>query len=801
MTEYNTEAPFPFPETLVQNANWAQMLCEGAFCAHAEYHGMIANMMEQFDGKYPKDPALLIERGMEYLSNVPYRKGAAKLENVATSRMNLFRAAIIFSKICFKPWNKEYEDKPEYYFLANEDLARNFAMRLSRLFVEMLHRDPHFLTTFLLQLAQQQTSWGYGLSCRREHSIFSEVPQMLNVYFERADRPENIKVFIEVFYQRAADLYALWVKQEELGWVYYQKDGIEEALRWAIQQETGINYQSWAAILKAYEGADLINRLGRSPEVSWAWIWNEEIEGGVTRTMYLWNRGLVNSLPQGVGNMYGSDSVMPNGTFLSYQRHYPDMEVTDVFRVYPNSGMSNDRIVQNYRGLGIYAYEEDIWYNQIRNALNDAIAFNIQTVFQPEFGGQLTQFEISNFGPYALLAPGFPIVDRGNQSPALQQAVALLQYDDAQYENKLTSQYNPQVAGRIPDRANRDAVNSITTEVAQQQNEAATVPLDALQKELMAILKRMLETYKKGDPGYETWKYFKERVITAMFPVREWDMTKEGWKADRDEAQNKFFRALIESIDYVGLDYVTNDILSLDALFQMAPTPEGKEYYRGRLAWSRGATFSEIQSFFPSADDPAKNINDMPLALIENALFWDTHEIAYNTLQNPVTHLQAHLFKASEVTGSFKNGVDPVQIFKWLSNMLQNAKMHLDQLAQDPYQQQEFEQFKDLYEGNVELADQFGKIAQQMAQQMNRDAEAQAQQQPEMDPVAIAKIQMLQIQGEEKMRRTQEQSQFRQKLMAEGQAFRQQLERERFQQQQLQQAEAFRLKQNQQVSQ
>jgi hypothetical protein len=502
---------------------------------------------------------------------------------------------------------------------------------------------------------------------------------------------------------------------------------------------------------------------------------------------------------EGVPNLYQGDSIMPNGSFLAYQRYYPDMKVTDVFRIYPNTGITNDRIVQNYRGLGVYAYEEDIWYNQQRNALNDSMAFHLQTKFQPEFGNQLNQLEVSNMGPYAVISPGFPVLRQEGTNPALQQAVALLQYDDSQYE-KITGQFDPQISGRIPDRANKDAVQALTTEVSRQQNDFATVPLDSIQDELYAILKRMTESYKKGDKGYETWKYFYDQVINSMFPQREYDMTKEDWKSTREKDQKDFFKALIEAIDYVGLDYITNDVLSLQALFEMAPTPEGKEYFRGRMAWARGASFTEIQSFFPSADDPQRNINDMPLALIENAMFWDTSEVAYNTLQNAVTHLQAHLLKGNEVVGSFKNGMDPVKIFNWLSSMIPNAQRHLDQLAQDPYQQMEFEQFKDLLDGQMQLADQFGKIAQKQAQQIAQAQGEQQQAQPQIDPETIAKIQTLEMQSQEKMRRQQEASNFKQQQMEQSQQFKQQLAQRQFDQKLQQQATAFALKQQEMMA-
>jgi hypothetical protein len=792
------------PKILVADANMAQIVCDGAFVAHSEYHNSIANMIEQFDGKPPKDPRQLEKAGMDWVSNVPYRKGQSKIETVATARLNMYRASIYFSQILFKPWDEEaYKDKEEYFFLANPDLSVDYAQRLSQIFVETLHRDPHFCARFLTDTAINQVTWGYAISFTEEHCVFPDVPRILDIYFERADRPENIKCFIQVFYQRAADLYKLYEKEKARvdagGKSFYILEGLEEALHWAVQLESQKNYNSWAAIVKTYTAGELGACLQRAPDISWAWIWNQEIQGPVTKTLYMWNRGL-NVLPRGQRHPFlqGANFAMPNGINLSYQRTYKDKKLEDFWDVYPNTNVSYDRVIQNLRGLGIYAYEEDVQYNILRNAINDQSFLNATLFLQTEFGQQLEAVSITSNGPITILPPGFPVVKEDLMRNKLQSSLIALQYQDGEFQ-KLTQQYDPQVAGQLTDRATNQQVQQIAAEVNRERQDFSVVPRESLQRALKKVLKRLRGTYAKDDPGYDTWQYFKKRVTSQLMPPREWKSDTE-----KKEFADDLYEALLDAVDFVALDFLTDDLPGLQLLFELAPTPEGKEYYRRRLAFARNASYDELMRFFPIATDPAKNINDNALAYVENALFWQTGEIAYNSLQNPVTHLQAHLYKAIEVIRAVSEGQDPAKVFQWLSNMLPHAQLHLAQLATDPYQKSLFDNFQELFDNVAQQVNLVGRVAQGQASAAASQMEEQAAQQQAPDDgnaEAMAKIQLLQVQSEEKMRRTQEQSKFRAAQMAESQQARLQMQQQSHQQQMAQSAQRFALEQQMRVQQ
>lgn len=746
------------PDRRIFDAPAAQQACESAYIAYAKYHASIYNMMEQFDGLLPHDPGYLEESGLSWISNVPYRKGWSQIETASTTRLNMLKASIYFSQVCFRPFQEEDEDKPQYYFLSNPIVRQNMESRLAKIFIDTLDRDPCFLTDFLLKVAYNEVSWGLALSEVDDHSVFPGVPEMLNCYFERANRKENIKFYIRVFYQKANDLYRLYKDEEARGWdkSYYIREGLEEALKWALERVVTQTYQSWELITRTYDAAQLRGFYGQCQDrITWAWIWNEEIKGGVTKTMYRWNRGLINhsGFPDLIGtrNLW-DDNVMPNGEFLSYQYHDKNLKIQDVWRIYANTGITNTNIAQDLRGLAGYAYELDISNNIKRNAINDAMVTRLPLWFQPQFGQQTDQFNQFNIvAGLALTPPGFaPQRDIGSDG-VIRAAIETLQFDLMEYSQD-TSQYNPQVAGKLTDRATSNQVQAISGEVQRQRSDFAAVPLDSLRGELLAILHRLKKNYSEDDAGFDPQTYFEARVKNDLWPMTGQEMLE---KKDQTFTFREFFSALIEATDYISLDYTTNDIITLQQLVQLAQTPEGKLHFIRKLAMAQGASYSEIERFWPYSDSTDLNVNDSSLALIENFMFWDTGEVAYNALQNPGTHLEIHFAKASEVFATLKEGMDPMRVFNWASNMIPHAQKHLEQLSQDPYQQPLFEQMQATFKQIIAIADGVGKFAQQQAQQIAAQQEqAQGQQQGGIPPETMAKIQILQVQTQEKKQRS-----------------------------------------------
>jgi hypothetical protein len=746
------------PDRRISDAPRALMVCASAYIAYAKHHYSIFNMMEQFDGLLPHDPAYLEESGLSWISNVPYRKGWSQIETASTSRLNMLKAAIYFAQLCFRPFRKGDEDKPEYFFLANPVIRQNFESRLTKIFIDMLDRDPCFFADFLLKISYNQVAWGLGVSEVDDYSVFPGVPEMLNVYFERANKKENIKFYIRVFWQRADDLYELYRREEARGWEnsYYIKEGLEEALQWALWRVTSQTYQSWEFIVRTYDVQQLSQYYGQcQDQVTWAWIWNEEIKGGVTKTLFRWNRGMTNTAEidglDRVRNIWG-DSVMPNGQYLSYQFHDKNLKLEDVWRIYPNTGMTNTNVAQDLRGLAGFAYELDISNNIKRNAINDAMVTRLPIWFQAQFGQQTDQFNQFNIiAGLALTPPGFaPQRDIGSDG-IIRAAIESQQFDQMEYSRD-TSQYDPKVAGKLTDRATSDQVQAISGEVQRQRSDFASVPLDSLRGELLAILHRLKKQYKEDDAGFDPQTYFEDRIKNDLWPHTGQEQLEE---KDRQFTFKQFFNALIEAVDYVGLDYTTNDITTLQQLIQLAQTPEGKLHFIRKLAMAQGASYSEIERFWPYSDSTDLNVNDSALALIENFMFWETNEVAYNALQNPGTHLEIHFTKVSQALAGLKEGRDPMAVFNWLSNMIPHAGKHLEQLSQDPYNQPLFEQMQATYKQIIQIADEVGKFAQQQAKQIAaQQAEGQQQQGQGIPPETQAKIEILRVQTEEKKQRS-----------------------------------------------
>jgi hypothetical protein len=776
------------PERRVSDAPRAQMVCESAYLAYAKYHYSVFNMMEQFDGLLPHDPAYLEESGLSWISNVPYRKGWSQIEQAATTRLNMLKAAIYFSQLCFRPFEKEDEEKPQYFFLTNPVVRQNLESRLTKIFIDMLDRDPCFFAEFLLKISYGQVAWGLGISEVDDHSVFPGVPEMLNVYFERANKKENIKFYIRVFFQRADDLYELYRKEEARGWdkSYYIKEGLEEALQWALERVVDQTYQSWELITRTYDVQQLTQYYGQcQDQITWAWIWNEEIEGGVTKTLYRWNRGLINHGDHAdlirIRNIWG-DSTMPNGQYLSYQFHDKNLKLEEVWRIYPNTGMTNTNIAQDLRGLGGYAYELDISNNIKRNAINDAMVTRLPLWLQAQFGQQTDQInQINIIAGIGVLPPSMAPQREIGSDGVLRAAIETLQFDMMEYSRD-TSQYNPQVAGKLTDRATSNQVQAISGEVQRQRSDFASVPLDSLRGELLAILHRLKKSYDEDDAGFDPQHYFEERVRNDLWPLTGQEQLEE---KEQEFTFREFFNALIDAVDYVKLDYTSNDIVNLQQLLQLAQTPEGKMRYMRKLAMAYGASYSEVELIWPYPDSADLNVNDSALALIENFMFWDTGEVAYNALQNPATHLEIHFSKASQVLAALKEGRDPMTVWNWLANMIPHAQKHLEQLSQDPYQVDLFEQMQATFKQLIQIADGVGKFAQQQAAQIaQQQAEGQQQQGPQIPPEVAAKIQILQIQTQEKKQRSdqlyalktqQNQEKFQQQMQMKQESHEQQM--------------------------
>lgn len=760
----------------IWDAPQAQMICDSAYIAYAKYHGSIFNVIEQFDGLLPHDPRELVESGMSWRSNVPYRKGWSQIETASTTRLNMLKAAIYFSQLCFRPFEKSDEDKPEYFFLVNPAVRQIMESRLTTIFIQMLDKDPLFFSDVLLKIAYNQVTWGLGISEVDDNCVFPGVPEILNVYFERATKKKNIKAYIRVWFQKADDLYDLYRTEEARGWgnSYYIKEGLEDALVWSLNRAETKTYQSWDLIIRSYDVQTLRGIYGQAnDQITWAWIWNEEIKGGVTKTLYQWNRGLINHSEYeglaGTRNLWG-DSTMPNGAHLSFQFHDKDLKLEDVWRIYPNTGITNTDIAQDLRGLGMYAYELDISNNIKRNAINDALVMRLPIWFQAQFGSQTDGFnQLNVLGGIGLFPQNLaPQRDISTDGP-IRAAVELTQWEDSEYR-KSTSQYDPQVSGNLTDRATNEQVKAISGEVQRQRSDFASVPLDALRGGLLSILHRLKKEYKEEDPGYEPQHYFETCVRNLLWPYTGQDQLETQGKKPLFTFR-QFFNALIDSVDYVGVDYTTNDIVTLQQLVQLAQSPEGKSHFIRKLAMAMGASYSEIEMYWPYPDSPNLNINDSVLALIENYMFWDTGETGYNALQNPATHLEIHFAKASEVFASIQQGQDPMRVFNWASNMIPNAERHLQQLSQDVYQVPLYEQLSATFKEIISITDGVGKFAQQQAQAIAAQQGQAQEQQGGLPPEVQAKIQQLEIKGQ--IDRDRKAKQYEQKTAQQQEKFQQ----------------------------
>lgn len=764
------------PDRYIFDATIALLTCNNAVRAYAPLHENIQNMLDHFDGRLPKDPEQLKANNLEWTSNVPYGKAFLQLQNETTNRLGVFIASLSFLQLYLKPHSLgEDRDELQFYY-TNPIFQQEIQNALGACLVGYLLKDVDWMQ-FLLTTSFNTVSWGYSTCIAQQNSPYSFCPDIRDICFEPEAKIENVKTAVWFNEQSALDVYRIYLENclqaENPLW---DREALEDALFYAIQDlPTGDNnasilntYKNWQTIYPEYlsGGRTLRHDLANGKNIIWAYIINEEFDGSVTLTIYEY-------FYQGfAGSNVPATTSSRNGLRLAFQENFKDEEFGDKFRLIRNSGISTSTLLQRMKGLAPFAYEAGVEYDYFRNNQNDAVTIHSALKFQPESELQDQAFKISFYGGMMLFPTAFPLMRVDNTAQVLSASVEMLRFMDEEHR-RMTDVFSPQVAGKLTDRATNQQVLEISNEVAQAKQDSSAIFLFDLEKELLAVLKRI-----KSNPKGKQFK--KNREIRESLSKQLQVEILDKYVPDLDIDALDFLDQVIEDIYRIDLSYMTNNVPRLQKLIEISPNQTSQNYYRRRLAAALSVPYVEQQTYFSITAEKDAFSGQVSLAALENNALWDTRELPVQPIQDHVTHLQSHFFRANEVVQSLQRGVDPVEVFKWVSNCLEHCRFHLEELAYDQLNIRLYENFVDFFKGLEKQQKAIEKIAQRAAQAIQQQAAAQQQgggQSPE-EAELRAEIEMDRRRLEADIEIRQEASKSRQAQLRDNQQFKQSLQRE-----------------------
>lgn len=699
------------PAHYVADASVALVICNSAALAYSANHCDIQTMLNHFDGQLPRDPKKMQSASMGWGSNVPYGRAFSLIQKETSSRLGVFLLAISFLRLYLKSHSKSDKDLDVYqFYYQNPIIKQEVENVLATCFISVLLKDPDWMQ-FLIDVSFSTVTWGLAPCLARPESPYSYCSDIRDVLFQPETHIDNVKLAITFVEKSTLEMYRIWKQCKESDNPLWNPDALEESLYFAITQDRPTNEKNWSTIYPDYlkDEAGFIQKLYTGKTIKYARIFNEEYDGKITETLYEYYYDYKKSI-----QLSTSDRV---GSFITYQKTYPeDKEFLDFFNIIRNSGVRTSSLLQRMKGMAGYAYEYGLQYDNVRNSSNDALIIHMALKFQPESELQDSVFDMTYNGGIIIFPANYPLMRIDNASNTLSSALQMLEWYESEY-NKAVENYNPQVSNKLKDRATNDQVLQVSSEVSRQKEDNASVYLFDMQRELSLVLKRIRsndtsERENKKNKAVRTFLESKvqKEIIDRFAP----NLEKDG----KPLSATTLLNTILDDIDYVELSYMTNDLARLEKLIQISPNPTSQNYWRRRYAAALSASYEEQEAYFPLSTD--KNIfsADIALALIENQLLWDTRELAVQPLQDHVTHLEAHFYQSGRIVSSIQQGMDPLKVHSWVANCLDHTRFHLQELAGDQLNTQQYEGFIKFFEQLTKQLSIIERLVQRLKAQL-----------------------------------------------------------------------------------
>lgn len=753
----------------ILSAQDAGLIVNAALRSHQSYWERIRNQeMEIMEGKPPFEPKDLEEKGASWCNNRNYGQGKSHVEQSVGNNVTDILKSIQLMEIEFETFDKKKHKSNIDAFLLDDNLKDIFQEKICGAFAETLTQSDK-LKTFLNTAEYNSFLHGYCPITRDPFGWIGLANHITHIAFEDRTKVGNIKIWVsfdvikaDVLLEKLEQLCEnknikpTLIREEDGGYIIYDNGWIRKGL------ESALCYQLTQMQLKGKDGQEkmvfntwddvknLIQDNGRT------WIEKNVNNIYIAKIFTKECDCFVETYVRMMKSVDFADSEFTTTVdkYLMFQKCYPNTKSTDFIDIVKEYAISSTDYIHDLRGSGKQIAEYSHWFNIKKNAIEDKLLLSgglilkapntliQQNVALKVIGGMVVLPEDVNFAPNQIKQ------DLGDH-------VQSIEMDKQDYDERIFH-YRPKP--QLTSRPTKDEVQLVGAEISQQaQNRLPFKLIDysnIFTKSLYDLANLEFDEEKEKEEQECFFERLKEEF--SQFDLEITDIKK-----------------ILSRIKRIHITPVLQNIQAIQQALSIAPNNMARKKLLRMLFLAYGFSRRDINILIQEENYG----NQLEMAAIENAAFYNTSEMVFTFGQDHITHLNVHFGKMDRVLTNVKSGDDPVKAYNFINNAITNTAKHVEALKSNPFFNSKYKEFYKMQVVFEKNAQELGKAIEKMQQQIVQQQQDQQQQGQQLSPKdqqalyldrvkTMDKIHRANLQAQANQERRQKDFEFKQNLLA-----------------------------------
>ena len=468
------------------------------------------------------------------------------------------------------------------------------------------------------------------------------------------------------------------------------------------------------------------------------------------RVVHLW----VTEFDQRVSHyMISDDNAVQQFMFKKIGRFDNSFQAYTIFTY----GVGTNGYYHGVRGQGYDVFALNGALNRAYCSLLEIASFGSAPTFQPKDETALQEMQFMPNGIYNLLSPNIDVI-KDTIVPNVSNGSLPIVNAFTQIFRERTSAYNTESLVNTSTEKSATQVRAELGNIAKMSVSALNLffdPWESLIKEMVRRMKR--KDFDAREPG---------GVYIAGLHKRLLRRGNEGF-GDRDRYLKAFFDLDVDRLRItkpIGAGSEASRMIAFDRLMGMFGSLP--DFGKQNLIWdiaSETAGYENASRYAIQPGEEDKPTFDASLAQVENNVLLMGGQIQVLDGQNDLVHAKVHLEALQPLVQQAQDALvaDPMSIASMLegiNTLNQHFSQHVERLSSDPTMREQSAMFRKelqnadeiLHNGTLKVQKLMGE-QQQAQQEQAMLGQGQEQQQPQIDAVALAKIEAQRAEREAKL--------------------------------------------------
>jgi hypothetical protein len=468
------------------------------------------------------------------------------------------------------------------------------------------------------------------------------------------------------------------------------------------------------------------------------------------RVVHLW----VTEFDQRVSHyMISDDNAVQEFMYKKVGRFANTFEAYTVFTY----GVGTNGYYHGVRGQGYDVFALNGALNRAYCSLLEIASFGSAPTFQPKDETALQEMQFMPNGIYNLLSPNIDVI-KDTIVPNVSNGSLPIVNAFTQIFRERTSAYNTESLVNTSTEKSATQVRAEMGNIAKMSVSALNLffdPWESLVREMVRRMKR--RDFDAREPGGSYIAGLHKRLLSRG---------NDGF-GDSDRYLKAFLDLDVDRLRItkpIGAGSEASRMIAFDRLMSMFGSLP--DFGKQNLIWdiaSETAGYENASRYAVQPGEEEKPTFDASLAQVENNVLLMGGQIQVLDGQNDLVHAKVHLEALQPLVDKAQDALvsDPISIapmLEGINTLNQHFSQHVERLSGDPTMREQSAMFRKalqnadeiLHNGTLKVQKLMGE-QQQAQQQEQLMGQAQQQEQPQIDAVALAKIEAQRAEREAKL--------------------------------------------------